>query len=60
MRELYGSAILFFYFLKWPLFVGLPVLYYFYDLNNNLILDLLWLLCLALIIQDLWKLFHAK
>lgn len=57
MRERYGSAILFFYFLMWPLFVGLPLLYYLYDLNNTPVSDLLWL---ALIIQDRRKLIDAK
>jgi len=60
MREPYGSAILFFYFLMWPLFVGLPLLYYLYDLNNTPVSDLLWLLWLSLIIQDRRKLIDAK
>lgn len=52
MKELYGSAILFFYFLKWPIVIGLPLLYW-QGLHNNWILNILWLFCLALIIKDL-------
>ena len=52
MKDLYGSAILFFYFLKWPIALGLPLLYW-QGLNNNWILNLLWLLCIGLIVKDL-------
>lgn len=60
MRERYGRAILFFYFLKWPLFVGMPLFCCFYDPNNTPVSDLLWLLGPALIIQDRRKLIDAK
>jgi hypothetical protein len=60
MKEIYGSAIMFFYFLKWPIFIGLPILYYFYGLSNNYILDILWLLCLGLIIKDFWTISRAS
>ena len=51
MRELYGVSILFFYFLKWPIFILLPILY-FNGLNNNWIIDIIWILCFILIIKD--------
>jgi len=51
IRELYGAFILFFYFLKWPIFVGVPLLYY-QGLNSNWIVNIVWLACLLLIIKD--------
>ncbi|MBU1658976.1 hypothetical protein KKG72_08005 [bacterium] len=57
MKDLYGSSILFFYFLKWPYSFGYPILY-MNGLNQNDILNLLWFLCLALIAKDfigMWK-----
>ncbi len=55
MKELYGSAILLFYFLKWPILIGLPLLYN-QGLRDNIILDGLWLFCLFLILQDIYNL----
>ncbi|MGB5964229.1 MAG: hypothetical protein WBF77_11605 [Sulfurimonadaceae bacterium] len=59
MKEIYGSVIMFFYFLKWPIFLGLPMLYYFYGLKNNYVMDALWVLCLVLIIKDFWRMFRG-
>ncbi len=56
MKDLYGSAILFFYFLKWPIVIGLPLLYW-QGLQNNWILNILWLFCIALIFKDFIDLF---
>jgi hypothetical protein len=62
MKELYGVGILFFYFLKWPIFLG----YIYLRLNGfreNYILDVLWLYCLFLILKDfymMYKKFKAK
>ena len=53
LKELYGSGILFFYFLKWPYFIGFPLLYD-YGLNNNIILSILWFFCAFLIAKDLY------
>ena len=58
MKELYGSAILFFYFLKWPIVVGLPLLYW-QNLDNNPLMNIIWVICLGLIFKDLIRLFHA-
>jgi len=52
LRELYGSAILFFYFLKWPILLGYPLLLFFFHLNENYIIDALWLFSLILAIKD--------
>ncbi len=59
MKDLYGSGILFFYFLKWPITAGVPLLYW-QGLNNNWFLNVLWLICLALIIKDIIALFKPK
>ena len=57
MKELYGVGILFFYFLKWPIFVG-----YIYlrmnGLKENYILDALWLYCLFLILKDFYTFYQ--
>lgn len=60
MKEIYGSAILFFYFLKWPIVLGLPVLHFAYGLKTTYFSIALWLLCLGLIIKDFWTVFRAK
>ncbi|MFT5660670.1 MAG: hypothetical protein ACI9TV_001312 [Sulfurimonas sp.] len=54
LKELYGSGILFFYFIKWPYFVGYIFLYN-YGLNNNFILDILWFFCGFLIVKDFYR-----
>ncbi|EQB40707.1 hypothetical protein M947_00210 [Sulfurimonas hongkongensis] len=59
LKDLYGSAILFFYFLKWPYLVGYPFLY-FNGLNQNFLLDALWLICLALVIKDIYTMIKNK
>ncbi len=58
-RELYGSLILFFYFFKWPYALGFPFLY-MRGLDNNIILDFLWLVTVALICKDFYFLFFKK
>ena len=59
MKDLYGSGILFFYFLKWPIIAGIPLLYW-QGLNNNWILNIVWLISLLLIIKDMIALFTSK
>jgi len=59
MKDLYGSGILFFYFLKWPIIIGTPLLYW-QGLNNNWILNVVWLFSLLLIIKDMIALFTSK
>ena len=51
LRELYGALILFFYFLKWPIFVGIPILYY-QGLHNNWIANIIWVISFILVIKD--------
>ncbi len=59
MKDLFGSAILFFYFLKWPYFIGFPYLY-LNGLNQNFILDGLWFVCIGLIIKDFIDMYKRK
>ena len=58
MRELYGVGILFFYFFKWPYFLGFPFLYE-KGLNDNFILNSLWFLSVFLILKD-FSLFYKR
>ena len=51
-RELYGAGIIFFYYVKWIIFIGLPILYYGLDYKQNVIMDVLWVYCFALITKD--------
>jgi len=53
MKELYGTLIIFFYFLKWPAVIGLSVLYY-NGLEPNVFNIALLLVCVGLILQDFY------
>ncbi|MCD6173185.1 MAG: hypothetical protein J7J96_05245 [Sulfurimonas sp.] len=59
LRELYGVGVLFFYFFKWPYFLGFPFLY-MNGLNNNFILDGLWFLTIFLILKDFYGMWKKK
>jgi hypothetical protein len=58
MKEFYGVGILFFYFLKWPYVLGLPLLYN-HGLAQNIILNVLYVYCLFLILKDFYM-FYVK
>jgi len=58
IRELYGTGILFFYFFKWPYFIGFPILYS-NGLNQNFILNILWFLTIFLILKD-FRIFYKR
>ena len=51
-KELYGAGIIFFYYVKWLIFIGLPILYYGLDYKQNIIMDILWVYSFALITKD--------
>ena len=55
LKELYGSLILFYYFFKWPFFLGFPYLY-LNGLDENIILNILWFITALLIVKDLYNL----
>ncbi|BBG65270.1 hypothetical protein NNO_0567 [Hydrogenimonas sp.] len=60
LRHIYGAGILFFYYAKWPILLGLPALYYGLDYPHNLALDILWIWSLALVFKDLYLLLILK
>ena len=60
LKELYGAGVMFFYFIKWFVFIGLPILYYGLDYKQNIIMNILWFYCLILIIKDLVMRFILK
>jgi len=60
LKEIYGVGIMFFYFIKWFVFIGLPILYYGLDYKQNIIMNVLWVYCLILIIKDLVMRFIFK
>ena len=59
-KELYGAGIIFFYYVKWFIFIGLPILYYGLDYKQNTIMDILWVYCFALITKDFIMIFVLK
>lgn len=52
MNKIYGSLIFFFYFVKYPLVIFLPVYYFYLELPNNNILNILFCICVVLIFKD--------
>jgi len=51
-RELYGAGILFFYYFKYPIIIGWPLLRFELEYKDNIILDILWVYCIILMIKD--------
>ncbi|MCJ8327312.1 MAG: hypothetical protein MJK08_09460 [Campylobacterales bacterium] len=54
MNKLYGTIIFFFYFIKYPLVIFLPILYLYLDYPNDIILNILYFISFALIIKDIF------
>ena len=53
VKEIYGVGILFFYYMKYIILLGWPLLLYGLDYKPNIIMDVLWIYCLALMTKDL-------
>jgi hypothetical protein len=53
LKEIYGTGILFFYYMKYIILIGWPVLLYGLEYKPNIFMDLLWVYCLALMTKDL-------
>jgi len=53
LRHLYGAGILFFYYIKWPVFIGIPLMYEYLGFKKNIYLNILWIWCVILIVKDL-------
>ena len=60
LKELYGAGILFFYYLKYPVLIGWPLLRFGLGYADNIYIDILWLYCLALMIKDIVYKFVLK
>jgi len=52
-KEIYGVGILFFYYMKYIILIGWPILLYGLEYRPNIIMDMLWLFCLLLMIKDI-------
>ena len=52
LREIYGAGILFFYYFKWPMVIGYPILIEFVGYPRHWSMDILWVYSLILIIKD--------
>ena len=59
MKVLYGTCIFFFYFVKYPIVLGLPLLYFYFDYDNNIFMNILWSMSFILILKD-WFFPHDK
>lgn len=59
MNKIYGTLIFFFYFIKYPLVIFLPIFYFYLNGVNNWILNILWAICIILIIKD-WFFYQSK
>jgi len=60
LRELYGTGILFFYYMKYPILIGWPLLRYGLEYPDNIVMNLLWVYCLVLMIKDIVYKFILK
>jgi len=60
LKEIYGAGILFFYYMKYVLLLGWPLLRYGLEYKDNIILNVLWVFCLILMIKDLVYKFILK
>ena len=52
LKEIYGVGILFFYYMKYIILIGWPLLLYGLEYKPNIIMDILWVYCLALVTKD--------
>lgn len=52
LRHIYGAGVLFFYYAKWPIAIGVPLLYKYLGYEKNIYLDILWVWCIVLIVKD--------
>lgn len=57
---MYGVGILFFYYMKYIILFGWPMLRFGLDYKENIIIDILWVYCLLLMIKDIVYKFVLK
>ncbi len=60
LMDLYGSGILFFYYIKWPVLIGLPVMYLEVGYKQNIIMNVIWVYCLYLVLAGFYRRFVLK
>jgi len=60
LKDLHGSWILFFHYLKWPIFLGLPVLYYDLEYKHNLFMDVIWVYCFYLVLESFYRMYKYR
>ena len=60
LKELYGTGILFFYYMKYIILIGWPILRLGLDYKDNVIIDILWVWCLILMIKEIVYAFVLK
>jgi len=53
LKEIYGVGILFFYYMKYIILFGWPILRYGLEYKENIIMNVLWVFCFVLMIKDL-------
>ena len=52
LKDIYGVGIIFFYYMKWLIVIGLPLLYFGLDYKSNTVMNVLWVYSMVLIIKD--------
>jgi len=52
LKEIYGVGILFFYYMKYIVLLGWPILLFGLEYKPNFIMDILWVYCFALATKD--------
>jgi len=60
LLDLYGAWILFFHYVKWPILVGLPILYLEMGYERNIVMDIVWVYCLYLALEALYRRYILK
>ncbi len=56
-RRLYGSLWLLVYFAKWPIFIGIPLLYFMTAFESNLVMNSVWFIAFTAIFWDMIRRF---
>jgi hypothetical protein len=59
-KEIYGVGVLFFYYMKYIILIGWPILLLALEYKPNIIMDILWVYCLALMTKDIIYRFVLK
>jgi len=54
MKQLYGMLIIFFYFVKYPIVIYVPLSYYVLKFPSNWVMNVLWVVSVVLILKDIF------